>query len=106
MCPSPLVLNEENSKSPWPFSIDARVVFPLEKSLARVAVAGLEESKCTRNRPDSANALSVSEGRRTLKEMTGSGWSVTVLKEETVIPRKEVVLAGPVGSVAVMMATG
>lgn len=31
---------------------------------------------------------------------------VTVLKEETVIPRKEVVSSGPEGSVAVMIATG
>jgi hypothetical protein len=32
--------------------------------------------------------------------------SVTVLNDETVIPRKEDVSAGPEGSVAVMIATG
>lgn len=31
---------------------------------------------------------------------------VTVLKEETVIPRKEVIFSEPEGSVAVMIATG
>jgi hypothetical protein len=41
-----------------------------------------------------------------LKEITGSGVRVTVLKEETVMPRNEVESAGPEGSVAVMMATG
>lgn len=37
--------------------------------------------------------------------MTGSGYSVTVLKDETVIPRYAS-SAGLLGSVAVMMATG
>jgi hypothetical protein len=100
------VVQAPNSNSPCPLNIDARVVFPLEKSLARVAVAGLGARRCTRNRPEASSALSVSEGRRTLNDMTGSGVRVTVLNEETVIPRKDVVSAGPVGSVAVMTATG
>jgi hypothetical protein len=82
------------------------VIFPLEKSLARVAVAGPGASKCTRNRREASNAFNVSDGRRTLKEITGFGVRVTVLKEETVIPRKEVVFSRPEGSVAVMIATG
>lgn len=98
--------NAPNSKSPCPLSILARVTFPFEKSLARVAVVGPGASKWTRNRPEARSAFSVSDGRRTLNEITGCGVRVTVLKEETVIPRKEVVSAGPEGSVAVMMATG
>lgn len=59
--------------------------------------------------------MSVSEGRLTLKEITGSGVRVTVLKEETVMPRKEgggmllllvVVLGEDEGSVAVIIETG
>lgn len=95
-----------NSNSPCPLNIDARVVFPLEKSRARVAVAGVGARRWTRNRPEARSALSVSDGRRTLNDITGSGVRVTVLNEETVIPRKEVVSGEAVGSVAVMMATG
>lgn len=84
----------------------ARVLFPLEKSLASVAVAGPGVSRWTRKRPEASNAFRVSDGRRTLKEITGCGVRVTVLKEETVMPRNEVVSAGPEGSVAVMIATG
>lgn len=54
--------------------------------------------------------MSVSEGRLTLKEITGSGVRVTVLKEETVMPRKEcegmLLLLVEEGSVAVIMETG
>lgn len=69
-------------------------------------MSGPGASRCTRNRFDASNALSVSEGRRTLKEIMGVGERVTVLNEETVIPRKEDVSVAPVGSVAVIMATG
>lgn len=82
------------------------MVFPLEKSLASVAVAGPGPSKWTRKRREASNAFKVSDGRRTLNDITGCGVRVTVLKEETVMPRNEVVSAGPVGSVAVIMATG
>jgi hypothetical protein len=84
----------------------ANVVFPFEKSLASVAVAGPGARRCTRKRPEDRRAFKVSDGRRTLKDITGCGVSVTVLKEETVIPRNEVVSDGPVGSVAVIIATG
>lgn len=84
----------------------ASVEFPFEKSLASVAVAGPGARRWTRKRPDERRAFNVSDGRRTLNDMTGCGVSVTVLNEETVIPRKAVASDGPVGSVAVMIATG
>ena len=84
----------------------ASLVFPFEKSLANVAVPGPGATRWIRKRPEASNAFRVSDGRRTLKETTGFGVSVTVLKEETVMPRNEVVSAGPEGSVAVMIATG
>jgi Mg-chelatase subunit ChlD len=79
--------------------------FPLEKSRARAAAAGVGARRWTRNRPEDWRAVRVSDGRRTLNEMTGEGWRVTVLKEETVMPRKAFSM-GPCGSVAVIMATG
>jgi hypothetical protein len=82
------------------------VVFPFEKSRASVAVVGPGESKWTKNRCEASRAFNVSEGRRTLNEITGCGERVTVLKEETVIPRNALVSRGPEGSVAVMIATG
>ena len=82
------------------------MVFPFEKSRARVAVSGPGASRWTRKRPDARSAVSVSEGRRTLNEIIGVGERVTVLNEDTVIPRNEDVSALPVGSVAVIMATG
>ena len=39
-----------------------------------------------RNLCEDNRAVRVSEGRRTLNEMMGSGFRVTVLKEETVMP--------------------
>lgn len=60
--------------------------FPLEKSLARAAVAGPGARRCTRNRREESSAVRVSEGRRALNEIMGSGCRVTVLKEEIVIP--------------------
>ena len=84
----------------------ANVVLPFEKSLASVAVVGLGARRCTRKRPDDRRAFRVSDGRRTLKDITGCGVKVTVLKEETVMPRKAVVSEGAEGSVAVIIATG
>lgn len=78
----------------------------MEKSRARVAVADPGTSRWTRNRREASRAFSVSDGLRTLNEMTGCGVSVTVLNEETVMPRNDDVSAGPVGSVDVIMATG
>jgi hypothetical protein len=109
-----------------PLFPNARLWFPRAKSRASAAVSWVEERRWTRNRPDVRRACSVSEGRRTLNEMTGCGVSVTVLKEETVIPRylvesdsaSEWALMGGVvlvvfvreamgvGSVAVIIATG
>ena len=54
-------------------------------------------------------AFSVSDGLRTLNDTTGSGVRVTVLNEETVIPRKDSCTLPPpllLGSVDVIMATG
>ena len=57
-------------------------------------------------------AFRVSDGRRTLNETTGSGVRVTVLNEETVIPRNDddaiwlLLLSFEVGSVDVIIATG
>lgn len=81
------------------------MALPFEKSLANVAVAGPGASRWTRKRRDASSAFSVSDGRRTLNEITGWGVRVTVLKDETVMPRKDVSW-GPEGSVAVIIATG
>lgn len=95
-----------NSNSLSSLAID-KLWFPREKSRARDAGAWSAASRWTRKRPEDCSAVSVSEGRRTLNEMMGSGRSVTVLKEETVMPRKaRVGLLGSEGSVEVMMATG
>lgn len=61
--------------------------FPLENSLASCAVSGFGASRCTKKRPDDWIAFNVSDGRLTLNETTGWGWSVTVLNEDAVIPR-------------------
>lgn len=50
-------------------------------------------------------AFRVSEGNLTLKETMGSGWRVTVLNEETVIPLNAE-SGVELGSVDVMIATG
>lgn len=94
----------ENSNSPSPLEM-RRLALPLENSRASFAVAALGASRWTRNQPELCSAFRVSEGRFTLKETTGSGERVTVLKEDTVIPRNAF---GPVflQSVAVMIATG
>lgn len=105
-CPPGQTGKELNSKSPCPLNILASVVLPFEKSRARVAVADPGASKWTRNRCEARRAFNVSDGLRTLNEMTGFGVRVTVLKEDTVIPRNEDVSGAPLGSVAVIMATG
>jgi hypothetical protein len=76
-----------NSKSPT--SPDScKFSFPQEKSRANRAVAAVGASRCTRNRPDDFSAFNVSDGLRTLNATTGSGKRVTVLKDDTVMPRK------------------
>lgn len=98
-----------NSNIPSP---SARFWFPRAKSRASDAVCWFVASRCTRNWPEVKSALSVSEGRRTLNEITGVGDRVTVLKEETVMPRKPDAEVGSEsevdreGSVEVTMATG
>ena len=79
--------------------------FPLENFRASRVVVWLGARRWTRKRQDDRIALYVSEGTFTLNDTMGFGQRVTVLKDDTVMPRKAV-FAGEYGSVEVTIATG
>lgn len=86
-------------------SFGGKFSFPPEKRRASVAVDSFGERRWMRNCEEVRMAFRVSEGNLTLKETMGSGWRVTVLNEETVIPLNAE-SGVELGSVDVMIATG
>lgn len=95
---------EENLKD-LSSSFRGKFSFPPEKRRARVAVDSVGERRWIRNWEEERMAFRVSEGTLTLKETIGSGVRVTVLNEDTVMPRNAV-SRGELGSVDVIIATG